>query len=266
MIINACAGQRSNRIIVIAHGIASALRRRENLRITEMADLEPDYQCVFPIVAGSGLDCVHVDLRPSRFWAIERCLHVYAQRILHVRFQIPGVVSDWTYRDYEGVEEFRQQIVSFFTPREERIAEAEKLYSELSSDGKKRILIGVHVRRGDYALWRGGRYCFDDSVYVRSMRSLSGELTANDSRFLVTCIVFSNESLDLNNFKCGECEVRISKGNPLEDHYLMSKCDYLFGPPSTFTRWAAYMGRKPLAYIEDSNQTLSLSDFKYMSI
>lgn len=263
MIINACAGQRSNRIIVIAHGMATALRRRESLRITEMTDLVADYQCVFPLVAGR--DCVNVDLRPSHFWAIERRLHDYAQRILHMRFNVPGVISDWTYRDYEGVEEFRQQIVGFFTPRQERVAEAERMYSELRSHGEKTMLVGVHVRRGDYALWRGGHYYFADSVYVRSMRSLSAEF-AEKHRCRVMFVVFSNEKMDLQNFKAKEYDVRISHGTAVGDHYLMSKCDYLFGPPSTFTRWAAYMGKKPLAYIEDASQTLSLSDFKYMSI
>ena len=44
---------------------------------------------------------------------------------------------------------------------------------------------------------------------------------------------------------------------------MMSQCDYLMGPPSTFTMWASFMGKVPLGIIRDRSQTLSMADFKY---
>lgn len=42
----------------------------------------------------------------------------------------------------------------------------------------------------------------------------------------------------------------------------MSQCDYLIGPPSTFTGWASYIGNVPLKYIESKNIDFTLEDFK----
>jgi len=34
------------------------------------------------------------------------------------------------------------------------------------------------------------------------------------------------------------------------DQHLMTRCDYLIGPPSTFTLWASYVGKVPFFQIE----------------
>lgn len=47
------------------------------------------------------------------------------------------------------------------------------------------------------------------------------------------------------------------------DHFLMSKCDYLIGPPSTFTMWASYIGKVKYYHIENDSGEIRLSDFKY---
>ena len=252
MIINARCGQRSNRIIQIAHGLATAIRCKVAVRITEMDDFRHDYMC--EVTWGKS-----VDIRPSLFWAVERRLHGLAQQVLRRKFAIPGLVSDWSYRDYEGVEKFHDAIVRFFSPRMEVVEYALKFEREWFTEGI--VKIGVHLRRGDYKAWHGGRYYFSNDVYLRNMRAIAKELP-NKKLF----ILFSNEPLELSDFAVENSQVVISRGDALDDHYLMSKCDYIFGPPSTFSRWGAYMGRKPLAFIEDRDITLKLADFKYQSI
>jgi hypothetical protein len=54
-----------------------------------------------------------------------------------------------------------------------------------------------------------------------------------------------------------------SECNAVQDHWLMSKCDYLMGPPSTFTLWAAFMGKKLLAFIVNSESVIRIADFQY---
>ena len=252
MVINARVWQRSNRIIQIAHGLATAIRRGGGVRITEMSDLALDYAC--DVTWGGS-----VDLRPSRLWAVERCLHGALKRLLGINFKVPGVVTDWSYRDYDGVERYRDEIVRFFAPRHERVVYALQFAREFFDAGA--VKVAVHIRRGDYREWEGGRYCYDNGVYLSNMRALA-EALPGPKLF----VLFSNEPIEQADFHVDGARVVVSKGNALDDHYLMSRCDYLFGPPSTFSRWGAYMGRRPLAFIESASQTLSLEDFKYISI
>ena len=39
----------------------------------------------------------------------------------------------------------------------------------------------------------------------------------------------------------------VGTGGPIGDLYGLSKCDYIIGPPSTFSTWAAFYGQVPLS-------------------
>jgi len=72
-------------------------------------------------------------------------------------------------------------------------------------------------------------------------------------------IFFSNEPLsfveDENTY--------ISKNDWYIDQFLMSKCDFLIGPPSTFTLWASYIGKVKYYHIENNNGIINLNNFLY---
>jgi hypothetical protein len=53
------------------------------------------------------------------------------------------------------------------------------------------------------------------------------------------------------------------KGNPGEDLYLLSRCDYLMGAPSTFTLVAAMYRDLPLHWIEDPEKPLTADSFDH---
>lgn len=253
MVINACFGQRSNRIIQIAHGLATAIEKHLPVRITEMSDLQKDYSCE---VSWPG----RVDLRQSLFWRFERVIHNVIQGFFGYKLCFPGVVTDWSYRDYTGVEKWHLEITKFFAPKLELVEKAARFWRERV---KGKVVVGVHVRRGDYREWNGGRFFYEDKIYVANILSVVKDLS---SRGPITVMLFSNEDIDMSNFQIRGVDVVLSRGSAIEDHFLMSKCDYLFGPPSTFSRWGAYMGRKPLAFIKSREETLRIKDFKYMSI
>jgi hypothetical protein len=114
-------------------------------------------------------------------------------------------------------------------------------------------LIGVHIRRGDYKNWKGGIYCYDDSVYEKYMDSIALQLSqqGNDKHMFV---LFSNENIKLNHLT----NVLISKESWYIDQHIMSTCDYLIGPPSTFTLWASYVGKAKLFHINNSSEDIIL--------
>lgn len=117
-------------------------------------------------------------------------------------------------------------------------------------------VIGVHVRRGDYKTWADGKYFFSDEVYEKYMDNLEQKIKqANGKR--VKFIVFSNENI---SFKESD-RILISLNEWYVDQYLMSICDYLVGPPSTFSAWASYVGSVKYFHIVDSSGVVELNDF-----
>jgi hypothetical protein len=118
------------------------------------------------------------------------------------------------------------------------------------------VKIGVHIRRGDYLEWMDGIHYYDNEVYIRAIQRMRGFF----SQLRIKFIVFSSESLNIDLSD----DVIISDNDWYIDHYLMSCCDYLLGPPSTFTMWASYISTADTKYyhIKDRNDLPeSISDF-----
>lgn len=57
------------------------------------------------------------------------------------------------------------------------------------------------------------------------------------------------------------CISKLENAIGIEDLYALSKCDYIFGPPSTFSMWASFYGEVPLKFFETTNEKFSLNDF-----
>ena len=88
----------------------------------------------------------------------------------------------------------------------------------------------------------------------------------------VDVYVCSNDpQLDISKYRraldgCGEteeqkCEVFYPQGNPAEDLCLLSECDYIVGPLSTFTLVASMYRNAPLYWMADISKQLSMDDF-----
>lgn len=120
-----------------------------------------------------------------------------------------------------------------------------------------KINVGIHIRRGDYALWENGKFFYDDSVYINAMKRMN-ELLDNNCHFLI----FTNDKM-LNKavYKENSSSVYFSWGPETIDHYRMSCCNYLLGPPSSFTCWASYLGSTPLCMLHETHCNFTLENF-----
>lgn len=253
MIINSRSGQLSNRLITIAYGLATAIEYRRNVRITEFDDLKVNYTCEVKWPQ-------RVKIKGSVFWAVERDLVEKIRRIWK-HFRVPRVVSFWDYRNEKGAERQAECLRAFFSPRVEVLADAPEFCKKYFTD--EVVVIGVHVRRGDYSNWQGGKYYYTDDVYNANMKTLEGEFQNKGKK--VRFVIFSHEPINLQNFTV-QSEVVLSDFNAVQDHWLMSKCDLIMGPPSTFSLWAAFIGKKLLAYIMSPTQCLHVSDFSFKGL
>ncbi len=131
------------------------------------------------------------------------------------------------------------------------------LYHKIDAFDRNAItVVGVHIRRGDYKTWEHGKYYFTDDVYENYMESLTTELKKCSSKKTVF-IIFSNEKVAIQEAE----NIIVSNNAWYVDHFLMSTCDYLIGPPSTFTLWGSYIGDVKYFHITDAAGRLSLQDF-----
>lgn len=150
------------------------------------------------------------------------------------------LVSGWTYRNYALTSRHRDRFKGAFWST---VRELDK--SPLYGD---RTNIAVHVRRGDYARWLGGRYYFDDSVYLAALGQALGSITGP-----CRVLLLSDEELDVRAYQAQHGDVQRVRATPRGEQALMSLCDYIIGPPSTFSLWASYIGRVKHATITSAD-------------
>jgi hypothetical protein len=112
-------------------------------------------------------------------------------------------------------------------------------------------VLGVHIRRGDYRVFKNGKYFFEDVTYVDYIRMVQ----LNDPEYK-TILILSNEIESVNRDLFNFDNIYFVHGNEFEDYFVMAHCDLLIGPPSTFTYWANYIGRGTLVYMESDDPLL----------
>lgn len=168
-------------------------------------------------------------------------------------FRLPGVtvVHGWTeLRDFEAMREYGDEIRALFS-RAEHVEHERTNSGGTESECEK--LVGVHVRRTDYRDWKDGRYFYGNDVYERVIGEMQGLI------YGVRFAVFTDDPESLSSQLA---RLNSQPTTPERDQWLMSKCDYLIGPPSTFTSWASFMGKVPLLHIMDKTQKVRLCDFR----
>ena len=206
------------------------------------------------------------------------------------------VAQGWYARWYDLFLKYKQDIIALFQFDEKlKLTVNRRLASLPAAD----VRLGMHVRRGDYRTWHNGCYFFTDEQYINLIRQF---LSLHEGKRIQVFICGNDPELDEDSYRQALAipDLRIPdlrsptrclsptrslstppsiapprhratappslvfpKGNPGEDLYLLSQCDYLIGPPSTFTLVAAMYHDRPLCWVEDADMTLSPSSFAY---
>lgn len=119
-------------------------------------------------------------------------------------------------------------------------------------------IIGVHIRRGDYKEWLDGVYYYTDDEYICILKSIEEQFETKGNK--VKFLLCSNEKINLENYSGLDC-ITIPDTSGARDLYALSKCDYIIGPPSSYSQWASFSGKVPVKFIMYSNEKINLSDF-----
>ena len=195
-------------------------------------------------------------------WKLARKIFVYNMLIqffykMRLSKKI-GFYDGWSLRDdniyYPGV---KKDIEYIFKPNRDITYPIDQLFNSIKSPGH--IIVGIHLRRGDYKSWFGGKYYFEDDVYSQYMQQIVHLYPEKNVSFYFS----TNEKLHDSLFRKYDIIEKPLNSAPA-DLYALSQCDLIIGPPSTFSRWASFIGNVPLCIIYNANMVLTSKHFSPM--
>jgi hypothetical protein len=174
-----------------------------------------------------------------------------------------AVVSTWKIRNYELCAKHAAAIRRIFTPNPELRTNSDQKLKGLRSAVD--LILGVHIRHGDYRKHAGGALFFSPQDYRRWMEEFAtcfpgkkiGFAICSDARqraedFPGLEFVFGPGNDDADGY--GNKRRDPVQSVIVEDNYLLSQCDYILGTVSTFCSWAAFWGNKPLLQLSSKTE------------
>ncbi len=172
-------------------------------------------------------------------------------------FKLFGCIKGWhTRRDTRFLQITKRELQQIFRPKDDITQKAERLIKKMKDSAD--IIIGIHIRRGDYATWNDGRFYFSLDEYHSFMIQLKEQFEDKQVAFFIS----SNEMFSLDIFK--ECKCFRFTNEPsaaILDLYTLSICDYIVGPISSYSRWASFIGEVPLLFLENHKQIIEIGHF-----
>jgi hypothetical protein len=160
----------------------------------------------------------------------------------------------WRFRAPSAVEKHAEKIRAYFRP----IDSVEQCSRETIAGLRRQadVVVGMHIRRGDYRGWKGGRFFYEVSRYAAWMREMAAQFPGRKVSFFVS----SDEPRIQNEFE--GLAVEIGSGHPVNDLYTLAKCDFIMGPPSTFSQWGSFHGGAPLLHLRKNDDRVELKKFR----
>jgi hypothetical protein len=148
----------------------------------------------------------------------------------------------------------KARLREIFRLRERYELEASRLMARIPQNS---TIVAVHIRRGDYREYAGGKSFFDDSVYLQAVTKLQASHGAPPN---LAFIPVSDEVLDAASFD----RAGIHYFGPQSlgvDQAILSRSSYILGPSSTFSAWPAFLHDIPRAEIGHRDNLPGWGDF-----
>jgi len=151
----------------------------------------------------------------------------------------PIYFAGWLFRNPDGLKKYRKEILAYFKPKDKYTKPAEDKINELRK--KYKNVIGVHIRQTDFREHKGGRY-FITQKRIREI--LDEYLVSFQKNIEETVFVFASDG-EIEKGLFAGLNASVSKGNAIEDLYVLSLCDVIIGSNSSFGNFASFYGDIP---------------------
>jgi hypothetical protein len=168
------------------------------------------------------------------------------------------LVNGWNFRVPELIERYAEKIRAYFRPRQPYENAARRSVDCLRREAD--VVVGVHIRHGDYRAWREGKCFFPSSRYASWMHELAEQFPNSRVSFLIC----SDEPRNAQEFP--DLSVGFGTGPAITDLDALAKCDYIFGPISTFSQWASFYGQRPLLHLHDNKARMERGMFQISNL
>ena len=176
-------------------------------------------------------------------------------------FKFLGFKKGWfTMNDTRYLSKAKKEIQHIFMPKQEIVDKAELMVNNIRREAD--LVVGVHIRHGDYKTFYDGRYYYTLEEFHQFMLRI--QTLYADKR--VAFFISSNEAFNVDFFEGCKC-YRFGKepSGDILDLHTLSLCDRIVGPWSTYSRWASFIGEVPLCFIKDKNQKFLDSSFSVVT-
>jgi hypothetical protein len=144
----------------------------------------------------------------------------------------------WDVNCPQALEKHATQIRERLAPSSETKKVVLDLLGSIPPDG---LLVGLHIRRGDYAKWLGGLHYHSWEQYGEWLKQTHDILLRRGHK--PTYILCSDEPPPSDIFSA--LPVRVGQRSPMTDLYALASCKLVLGPPSSFGSWASFYGEVP---------------------
>ena len=177
------------------------------------------------------------------------------QKMLQRRLYIN---NSWYIRDYQLVQKHRAVLSNVIAPYASVLEKVRKNFNIYRGQNENTVLVGVHMRRGDYRTWQNGEFYFSDEQWNNLFLQMC-EFPQFSNKHL-KFIAFSNEEINRRKFS-ERLDIVISQGSVGEDLSALSLCDFIMGPPSTFSWIANYIGKNKYYVVYNPERKITYHDF-----
>jgi hypothetical protein len=260
-------GRLGNRLFLFSHLIAFSEQFKiplYNLAFAEYREhfnhFENDKYCTYGLPHGGDFRKVaqarvlgEIGLIPTvKFWDTEDVVfdaEGIEDKRISLLIESPMVVFEgWRLRSHTRLGQIKDTIREVFRPNDVIAGQVSKRIDRMNEIGD--IKVGVHVRWGDF---RGTENFFALETFLVRMGEIRNILHPRKVAFLIC----SPEKIESSSLP-GDA-ILFQDSSPICDLYSLASCDYLLGPPSTFSGWASFYGERPIFTMRGSRKIDDLS-------
>jgi len=156
----------------------------------------------------------------------------------------------WAFRMHHTFSKNKDKIRHHLRFSKKLMSYSKNVRAQLGNDP----VIGIHIRTGDY------KNCMPQWFYSANQYFEFGQTLFKQTGFKIMVI-----SDDIN-IEFNEPWAFRHRGSAVEDLAVLSECEFIAGPPSTFNRWAAFIGNKPHYTIYSMPGNPLIENFKHFKM